>query len=298
MKYPSFLVLLTIALLAGHCGEPPAVMATASGTVRAGNFLVQYERTGQGNPVLLLHAGLQDHTMWAEQVKALAGRYEVITIDLPYHGSTTGQDTTLLGADVVRILLDSLQIRRASIVGLSMGAMVGLDFVIGYPERVEKVVLMGPGLNGYEKEHAPDSVSMAWDRRFDKAWNAGDTVRAALEFARTWAEGIYRSNDSLKAPYSQTVYQTALGNLRRHKLLGWPRLQMHPPAIDGLTSIRVPVLIIDGDKDLPVIGACSGYLAAHIRGARRERLPGVAHMINLEEPAKVDSLLLGFLSKE
>lgn len=265
------------------------------GKVRAGNFTVYYERHGKGAPLLLLHAGLQDHRMWAQQVEALAAQYEVITPDLPYHGQTTGLDTTLLAADVINLLLDSLGIPRASVAGLSMGSMVALDFVIAHPARVDKAVLMAPGLNGYERDHVLDSLSMAWDARFDQALQEKDTVRAAVEFTKTWATGIYRSGDSLQAPFYQYVYRTTLVNLRKHKLAGWPRLQRHPPAIDGLGTIQAPVLIIDGDKDLPLIGACSDYLARHIRGARRVKLKGVAHMLNLERPAEVNKLLLDFL---
>src|SRR5689334_12834676 len=80
----------------------------SSGTIRAGNYNIYYERAGKGEAILLLHAGLQEHTMWKDQVAVLSKQYEVITPDLPYHGKTTGIDTNILAADVLKILLDSL----------------------------------------------------------------------------------------------------------------------------------------------------------------------------------------------
>ena len=271
---------------------PPAF---SKGSVQAGQLQVYYERRGRGTPLLLLHAGLQDHTMWEEQAIALSAHYDVITPDLPFHGQTMGMDTSILVADVIKILLDSLHVPTTAIGGLSMGASAAQDFVIAYPGRVTKVVLISSGINGYDKAHPIDSSSMSWYGAFSKALNEKDTVRAAMEFTKAWAEGIYRSGDSLKAPASQYVYRTTLANLRLHQMKGWPLLQNEPPAEQRLSSIQAPVLIIDGDKDLPYIGACSDYLEKNITGARRVTIPGVAHMLNLEKPAEVNKLLEDFL---
>jgi pimeloyl-ACP methyl ester carboxylesterase len=72
---------------------------TLKGVVKAGNLQVYFEQTGLGDAVVLLHAGLQNHSMWEEQVKALSGKYSVITIDLPFHGNMTGIDTGILAKD-------------------------------------------------------------------------------------------------------------------------------------------------------------------------------------------------------
>lgn len=255
MKQPAFLLFLSVGLLlfAFHTKQHPP----ASGAINAGAFTVYYERRGKGEPLLLLHAGLQDHTMWNKQVNALSADFDVITIDLPYHGNTTGNDTTLLAQDVVKIVLDSLHVSKAAVAGLSMGASVAEDFVIAYPDRVSKAIFISAGVNGYEKKFAIDSASLAWFSKYSQAMESGDTTQAAVEFTKAWAEGIYRSGDRLKKPASQYVYSTTLKNLRRHKAAGWPRLQNNPPAFETIAFIQVPVLIIDGDKDLPYITAAS-----------------------------------------
>jgi hypothetical protein len=53
-----------------------------------------------------------------------------------------------------------------------------------------------------------------------------------------------------------------------------PLLRNHPPAIESLASVRVPVLVIDGDKDLPLITATSQYLQKNIAGARQVVIKG------------------------
>jgi len=289
---PIFLVLITL-LFRLTCTAQQS--SPSKGTIKVGNLQVYYERAGKGAPVLLLHAGLQDHTMWSEQVKALSAQYEVITPDLPFHGKTTGVDTTLLAQDVIKILMDSLRLQKVSIAGLSMGAAVVEDFIIAYPERVNKAFLISAGVNGYEKIQPIDSISMDWYNQFSKALQNGDTVKAAIEFTKAWAEGIYRAKDSLKAPVSRYVYNTTLANLRLHKMQGWPALKTNPPAVEKIASVHLPVLIIEGDKDLPYIAVTSKYLEQNIPGAKRVVIKDVAHMLNMEKPAELNRLMLDFL---
>jgi 3-oxoadipate enol-lactonase len=293
MKKSLISVFLPVLFLITSCDATKEV--ATSGTIKAGKLQVYYERLGKGETVVLLHAGLQDHTMWSGQVKALSTKYEVITPDLPFHGKTTGIDTNLLAQDVIRILLDSLHLQKVSVAGLSMGAAVALDFTIAYQERVNKAFLISAGINGYEKIRPIDSISMEWYNQFSKALENRDTAKAAVEFTKAWAEGIYRAKDSLKAPVSQYVYNTTLANLKLHKMQGWPLLQNNPPAVEKITSIKVPVLVIEGDKDLPYIAVTSLYLEKNVPGAKRVVMRDVAHMLNMEKAAELNKLMLDFL---
>jgi 3-oxoadipate enol-lactonase len=208
MKKLHLFNLLLALIFSLACSNKHQQHAATSNSIKAGNLEVYYERAGEGAPIVLLHAGLQDHTMWDEQVKALSAEYEVIAPDLPFHGKTNGADTTLLAQDVIRILLDSLHLQKTFIAGLSMGASIAQDFAIAYPGRVNKVVLISAGINGYDKTHPIDSISMDWYSKFSDAWKKGDTLKAAIEFTKAWAQGIYRNHDSLRAMVSRYVYRT------------------------------------------------------------------------------------------
>ncbi len=296
MKKYLHYILLAAIIFTVSCNHHEQLHQPESGTIKAGNFQVYYERQGKGEAILLLHAGLQDHTMWKEQVKALSAQYEVITADLPYHGKTMGSDTTLLVADMIKILLDSLQLQKVSVAGLSMGGSVAQDFIIAYPSRVNKAIFISAGINGYEKDHAMDSISTNWWQAFRQALNDKDTIQAAIEFTKAWAEGPYR-NDKLQAPVSKNIYSKTLENLILHKMEGWPLLQDHPPAIEKINSIPVPVLIIDGDKDMPYITANSAFMEKNIPGAKRVVMKNVAHMLNIERPEELNKLILDFLKQ-
>jgi pimeloyl-ACP methyl ester carboxylesterase len=68
-----------------------------------------------------------------------------------------------------------------------------------------------------------------------------------------------------------------------------------PLAIERLGDIHAPTMIIVGERDVPDIQAIVKLLAANVRGARTEIIPGAAHMPNMEDPQRVNRLLDGFL---
>ncbi len=265
-----------------------------TGYITAGKMRVYFERHGTGKPILLLHAGLQDQRMWQPQVKYLSSYFDVITIDLPYHGKTSGNDTTTLVSEVIKAVLDTLHINKVSLAGLSMGTNAVQDFAIAYPKRVDKIMLISAGINGYDRKYPVDSLSMNWYLKFDKALKQKDTVEAAKEFTKAWAEGIYRSKDSLRQPVSKYVLNSTLSTIRKHKLAYWPKLNEHPSAINRISEIKAPTMIVNGDKDLPYVTSVSIYLQKHIPGSKQVVIKDVAHMLNLEKPQELNKLMKEF----
>jgi pimeloyl-ACP methyl ester carboxylesterase len=147
-----------------------------TGFIKAGELSIYYESTGKGTPVFLLHAGLQDHTMWNQQVPVLAKSHQVITLDLPTHGKTTGWDTTFLMADILKAVMDSMKIQKASFVGLSFGAVCATDVALKYPERVSKLVLAAPGLLGWDEFVKQDKISKPVLDSLDAVFKGTDTT--------------------------------------------------------------------------------------------------------------------------
>lgn len=90
------------------------------GFVSAGKLRIHYIEQGSGPALVFLHAGYQDANMWHEQQVHFAGRHRTIAIDLPGQGATTGVDTSLLIADALKIVFDSLHIERADLVGAAI----------------------------------------------------------------------------------------------------------------------------------------------------------------------------------
>ncbi|WP_405719750.1 alpha/beta fold hydrolase [Streptomyces sp. NBC_01537] len=108
--------------------------------------------TGEGPPVLLLHGGgpgASGISNYARNIAALAKEYRVIVPDLPGYGRSTkgidGADPFGYLADAIRGVLDHLALDRAHLVGNSYGGACALRLALDTPDRVDRMVLMGPG---------------------------------------------------------------------------------------------------------------------------------------------------------
>ncbi len=107
---------------------------------------------GDGHPVVLLHGGgpgASGMSNYARNVEALAAAHRVIVPDLPGYGRSAKHvdhdDPFGYLADAVRGMLDELRIERAHLVGNSYGGAAALRLALDTPQRVGKLVLMGPG---------------------------------------------------------------------------------------------------------------------------------------------------------
>ncbi len=187
----------------------------------------------------------------------------------------------------LRALLDYLGIARASLVGLSLGGRIAIDFTLAYPDRVDKLVLMGPGLTGYQfKVENDEHIKRAIDRATAK------DPKGAMEL---WLE-----HPMMKPAMSNPALADRIRKIAMDNLTIWERLSIgervsNPPAIKRLSEIRKPTLLIVGEKDVPDIQAIIKLLDAGIAGSRTEVIPGAGHMPNMEAPERVNQMLDAFL---
>jgi pimeloyl-ACP methyl ester carboxylesterase len=113
---------------------------------------IHYKVVGQGEPVLLIHgftANIQMQWELPGVVKELAKDYQVIAIDNRGHGkSDKPHDAKKYGIEMVEDavrLLDHLKIKRAHVVGYSMGAMITAKLIATHPDRILSATLGGSG---------------------------------------------------------------------------------------------------------------------------------------------------------
>ncbi len=120
---------------------------------QAGKYKVYYNEAGSGETVVMLHGGGPGATGWsnfARNIGPFAENYHTILLDCPGFGRSdpvtdTSESRDAVNALAVRDLLDSLDIEKANLVGNSMGGATSLRFALEYADRINKMVLMGPG---------------------------------------------------------------------------------------------------------------------------------------------------------
>lgn len=117
-------------------------LALETGRMRVEGGTLYYDVRGSGPPVVLLHAGGMDLTMWDPQIGTLARTFRIIRYDARGHGRSTAPRGPSSTVEDLRLLLDHLGVERAHLVGISMGAGVALNFSTTHPERVRTLVLV------------------------------------------------------------------------------------------------------------------------------------------------------------
>jgi (E)-2-((N-methylformamido)methylene)succinate hydrolase len=240
-------------------------------------------------PVVLIHGVGLSRAMWSAQVKALSGRYRVLTLDMLGHGTSRmpAPDATLDDyADHVAAVLAIAGIRRAVLVGFSMGALVARAFAFRYPERLSALILLNGVFDRSDEvrgtilqrvaevqERGPAAnVDAAIDRWFSPEFRAENPAYIA-ELRKTFA-----AND-------QQGYETSYRLFATEDAYG----------ADRLASIAVPTLVATGEFDVGSTPAMADALAQRIPGAQLRVVPGARHMMPVELPEATNALLLDFL---
>jgi 3-oxoadipate enol-lactonase len=279
----SFAILALMATPSSSMGQSPP----PSGIAAVNDTRLYYERTGAGPHVVLLHGGNLDSRMWDDQVPVLAKRFTVIRYDIRPYGRSAPTEKGFSSVEDLRALLDYLGVKRASLVGLSLGGRIAIDFALTYPDRVDKLVLMGPGLSGFAFNANDEAIKPV----IEKA-RAGDGA-GAMDL---WLQHPMMASAMARPKVAARIREIAKGNLQIWTQFPVGERLPLPLAIKRLGDIRAPTLLIVGELDVPDIQAIVKLLAKDVKGARTEVIPDAAHMPNMEDPARVNGILLKFLS--
>jgi pimeloyl-ACP methyl ester carboxylesterase len=248
-----------------------------------------YEETGRGHPIVFLHSGLANLRMWDAQVRAFAPRYRVIVYDLPGFGKSETPGTAYSARADLAGLLRSLGVERAYAVGCSLGGSLAIDLTIEHPELVDALVAVAAGLSGSEPDRA---TARAWEE-MEPVEKAGDLDRLNELELQLWVDGPGQPPTRVDPEVRENVRRLNRENLERPAGDGSP-IQLNPPAIGRLGEIRVPTLILIGDRDVSMMVTIADTLERGIGGARKVVFPGVAHLISLEEPERFNQVVLDF----
>lgn len=253
-------------------------------------IIIHYTDEGQGTPVILLHGfAVNADLNWRLPgiIRNLKQDFRVISLDLRGHGlSSKPHEVSQYGlemvGDVVR-LMDHLQLKKAHIVGYSLGGMITLKFASLYPERVISIALLGVGW-----ERPDNSAFLKALPQIEKSLSEGKGIKPLSShlgddrpkpgFLHTWSVKILTRyfNDNL----------ALLGVV---KGLGEITLTE-----EELKNLSMPILLIVGNRDPMKQGALE--LAKLVNHARLIVLEGADH-ITLARRKETVAALRSFLLK-
>ncbi len=264
-------------------------MEKIAGFAEVNGTTLYYEVKGEGFPLVFVHGHLVDRRMWDDQWDVFAQNYKVIRYDARGFGKSDLPDKPYFPAEDLRALLMFLNIKKAVVIGLSMGGGVNIDFTLEYPDMVSALVLAAPSLGGYNYsgEELPGKAAAFFSTAKEKG---------ALEAVQWFLEEPFWSYTIPSDPGVRGKFETLMKE--NIQIFDWNQafLQLaHPPAALRLSEIKVPTLVAAADGDYYENLKVTELLEAEIKGAKRVVMKDTGHMLNMEKPAQFNKILQDFL---
>lgn len=262
--------------------------------VAHGNARLACDERGTGAHVLLVHAGVTDQRSWRPLIERLGASAHCVSYDARGYGETTYEpEDGWSPAEDALAVLDAHRIDRAVVVGASMGGRTALDLALAHPERVAGLVLIGAAVSGAPPVGELPAEIAALDAAGDAAYDAGDVEALNDIDARMWLDGPLAPEGRVTG----AVRELFLAMNRQALEAPAPGEQAPAePAWDRLDRVRIPVLVLIGELDLPPIRRNAVHLAEALPDARLVELRGVAHLPHLEGDATTLDAIEEFVS--
>ncbi|MBN9756712.1 alpha/beta fold hydrolase [Pseudonocardia sp. Ae707_Ps2] len=252
---------------------------------------VNLVRTGPrgGTPLVLLHSAGLDLTYWDRQIAALAPDRDVVAVDLPGHGRTTGGpgDWQLDRAvGFVRRVLASLEADRVHLVGLSLGGMLAQATAVADPGITASLTLIDTAAS------FSDAGRAAMRARAAQARTEG--MAAVLEgLFGHWFTADTRAR---RPDLVERATRTLLAQDPQVHAAMWEMIAGFELAAD-LPRIGCPTMVVVGEHDSSSPVSVARQLRDTIPDARLRVVPAAAHLAPLEKPDTVTRHLVGFLDQ-
>jgi 2-succinyl-6-hydroxy-2,4-cyclohexadiene-1-carboxylate synthase len=267
-------------------------------TVRANGIEFHVEDLGNGSPLVLLHGFTGSAAIWSLVIRDLASNRRVIAIDLIGHGATSAPvDPARYGFDQalhdLAEVTAQLGITRPSWLGYSLGGRLALGMALGYPNRVDSLILVSAtaGIHDEHERHQRAEADEVMARRIEEAG-----IKA---FVDDWERlQIWESQRALPDEVCRMQRDIRLGNSAAglaNNLRGMGQ-GAQPSYWERLGDIDVPVLLMAGALDRKYVGI-SGQMGIRIADATLSVVPDAGHAVHLERPREFLDDVSAFLAR-
>ncbi|MBI2271801.1 MAG: alpha/beta hydrolase [Bacteroidetes bacterium] len=257
------------------------------------NQRIYYELIGnkKSNKYLIFLNGISQSTIaWNLIVPAFVNEYQLILCDFIFQGQSDKQGDVRNfdqhAADIFG-LINSLNINKISLIGISYGSLVAQHFALNYPEKVDKLILLSTFAH---KTPYYEAVELAWQKTLDSGGYAlMFDVMLPMVLGENYFEHPLIPIDTLR-----TMRQAMNKDPEALKKL-MQATQQRADYREKLKAIKNPTIIIHGEKDMLLLVHMGKAVADSIPGSRFEIIGGAGHTLNLEATHQTIKLITGFI---
>jgi pimeloyl-ACP methyl ester carboxylesterase len=281
-------MLLTVIIVATSFINA-AGQSVMQGTAHVNGTKLYYETKGRGFPIVFISGGgILDRRGWDQQFDLFSKQYRVIRYDVRGIGKSARPEGPFSHSKDLYKLLTFLKVRRAHVVGLSVGAAIAIDFAIEHPEIVDGLILASPGLSSDSKSDG-NMQSLTAIAGLVKTNGIEQVIQLTLDAPFVLSKGNSDGREKVRQIYldNKDIFEA-----------GFPLYVLWQPVIqpeNKLATIRARVLIIRGDNDNPAYARMTDRIQKGIPKAKTIVIRGGTHFLNLEKPSEFNQALLAFL---
>ncbi len=252
---------------------------------------IHYEVVGSGPPILLIHGYTQSWDTWHSTMQAFEDRYRLYAIDLWGFGASEkiSRDSFKVPdfIDLIPQFMDSLGITSIPIMGHSMGGTTALGVAMKYPERVEKVAVVGSPIIG--KSLSLFLKMMAF-RPFARIMLLGERKPLMRAFMRLWSGNVspeaadqFYNHYVRNMTYSLDSFSESINSLRKTDLT------------PDLHKITHPAMGVFGDKDVIVDPDQADVFAKFLPHGKLVMVEGAGHFVMWDKPEIFNRAFIEFM---
>ena len=285
-------VLTTLAVPAA--AKPPvdqAGWASLKKEVRLPNGLrMAYVEAGdpKGEPLLLLH-GFTDSSRSFSPMAPFLGGYRLLIPDQRGHGASDAPECCYGSSQYAydaRLFLDAVGVKRAAVVGHSLGSMIAITLAADQPERVSKIVLIG-------------STALVPVKRGDWLYDNATAMKGKLDPATQFAKDWHPANQPTKVdPAFADAVNDEILRIPPHVWRGVMRELSYVPVGRHASDVKAPVLVLSGGKDNLFPAEHHQSLLKAFPNAEAQVFAELGHNPNWEQPEAVASVIDLFLRSD
>jgi pimeloyl-ACP methyl ester carboxylesterase len=255
--------------------------------ITLGKHTISCESSGEGTPLLMMHAFPLNQTMFQPQREGLSTAARLLTFDAPGVGESSPAAVSIDDlADLAAALLDAEKIERAIVGGVSMGGYAAFAFARRHPERLRGLILANT-------RAAADTEEARKNRR-DMAQVA--LAQGAAEIATRMLPKLLGETTHRERPVVVERVRTIAESVPRETIARLlDALANRADSTGLLPRIQAPTLVIAGKQDSIALPQESSEWAALIPNARFVAIAGAGHLPNLETPEPFNTALREFL---
>lgn len=270
-------------------------METESGSVEVGNAKLYYELAGEGQPLVLVHAGVADSRQWNNEFARFAQDFRVLRYDMRGYGKSLPAAGEYSHMGDLTALLDQVGINEPTVlIGCSIGGSMAMDFALAHPSKVKVLVMVGSAPSGLMLDARPHPK----EAEAEEAHKTGDLERLAELETQMFFDGMGRRPQQVDQEMRRLALEmNRLALSHEAKGLGKRLPNADTPAAERLDEVEMPVLVVVGEHDEPYSLAAADYMVDKIQSARKVVLADAAHLANMDHPEQFQRAVGAFLEE-